>query len=108
VLRQAGYNIPNQPTVGGKPYWATVALVQTWKAWAQDKGAWRPSINSEPGDIVIYDWDQNGVTDHIGIILENRADGVLAAEGNKSNKEMIIVRDRALISGSIDTKKLLS
>ena len=108
VLRQAGHNIPNQPMVGGKPYWATVALVQTWKAWAQDKGAWRPSINSEPGDIVIYDWDQNGVTDHIGIILENRADGVLAAEGNKSNKEMIIFRERSLISGSIDTKKLLS
>lgn len=108
ILRDCGLTVPDQPLVNGKPFWATVALVETWKAWAIEKGAWRNSRLAEPGDIVIYDWDGNGVTDHIGIILETRSDGVLAAEGNKSNREAIILRNRGTFSGTIDVKKLFN
>lgn len=108
ILRDCGLTVPDQPLVNGKPFWATVALVETWKAWAIEKGAWRNSRLAEPGDIVIYDWDGNGVTDHIGIILETRSDGVLAAEGNKSNREAIILRNRGTFSGTIDVEKLFN
>lgn len=108
ILRELGCKVPDQPIVKGRPFWATVALVETWKAWAIDKGAWRPSTEAEPGDIVIYDWDKNGVTDHIGIILELRHDGLVAAEGNKANREDIIYRSRTTIAGTIDVEKLFS
>lgn len=108
ILRDCGLTVPDQPIVNGKPFWATVALVETWKAWAIDKGAWRNSRQAEPGDIVIYDWDGNGVTDHIGIILETREGGVLAAEGNKGNREAIIYRDRSTFAGTINVEKLFN
>jgi len=108
ILRDCGLTVPDQPIVNGKPFWATVALVETWKAWAIDKGAWRNSRQAEPGDIVIYDWDGNGVTDHIGIILETRESGVLAAEGNKGNRETIIYRDRSTFAGTINVDKLFN
>lgn len=107
ILRDCGLNVPDQPLINGKPFWATVALVEAWKAWAISKGAWRNSRLAEPGDIIIYDWDGNGVTDHIGIILENRSDGVLAAEGNKNNREAIIFRGPGTFAGTIDVEKLL-
>jgi len=108
ILRDCGLTVPDQPTVKGRPYWASVALVETWKAWAIDKGAWRNSRSAEIGDIVIYDWDSNGVTDHIGIITELKPNGVVAAEGNKSNREAIIYRDRSMFAGTIDIEKLFN
>lgn len=106
ILRDAGCNVPDIPIVNGKPFWATVALVETWKAWAISKGAWRNSRLAQPGDIVIYDWDGNNVTDHIGIILETKPDGVIAAEGNKNNREAILFRSRGLFAGTINVEAL--
>jgi lysozyme family protein len=106
ILRQAGLDVPDQPIINGKPFWATVALVETWKAWAISKGAWRNSRSAQLGDIVIYDWDGNGVTDHIGIITELRSSGVVAAEGNKNNREAIIYRDRSTFAGTINIERL--
>lgn len=42
-----------------------------------------PLAEAKPGDIVIWDWDGNGTTDHIGFIEDARA--MITIEGNKDN-----------------------
>lgn len=42
-----------------------------------------PLSQALPGDIVIWDWDGNGATDHIGIIEDPRV--MITIEGNKDN-----------------------
>ena len=42
-----------------------------------------PLSQALPGDIVIWDWDGNGATDHIGIVEDPRA--MVTIEGNKDN-----------------------
>ena len=47
----------------------------------------------EPGDIVLYDRVfENGEHDHIGIVLENRGQTILAAEGNVNNVSGLVER----------------
>ncbi len=51
------------------------------------------SFVPEAGDIVLYDRVfENREHDHIGIVLENRGDAILAAEGNIANRSGIIER----------------
>ena len=49
--------------------------------WAQETGRW--TGNPQPGYFVLYDWDGNGVPNHIGIVEEVHASNcVTAIEGN--------------------------
>ncbi len=41
--------------------------------------------NAKPGDIVVFDWDGNGATDHIGIIETASAQKLVTIEGNYRN-----------------------
>ena len=53
----------------------------TMMDWAQETGRWTGS--PQPGDFVLYDWDGNGVPNHIGIVEEvHSSDCVTAIEGN--------------------------
>lgn len=39
----------------------------------------------EVGDVVFYDWQKDGVSDHVGIVETIKADGsIVAIEGNTS------------------------
>lgn len=111
VLRGCGLNVPDVPTVDGRPYWASVALVESWVAWAKDRGAWRAGVggNILPGDIVIFDWDADRLSDHIGIVLEPPTAGknMVTAEGNRGNREIITPRARDVVLGTIDLSKLV-
>jgi hypothetical protein len=111
VLEEAGISVPYVPTVKGRPFWASVALVETWVAWAKDRGAWRAgtSGNIQAGDIVVFDWDGDRVSNHIGIVLEPSKPGkqMLTAEGNRGNREIITNRAADVIMGTIDLSKLL-
>ena len=40
----------------------------------------------KPGDAIIFDWDQDGTADHIGIVTEIKDGKVYTIEGNSSNK----------------------
>ena len=47
----------------------------------------------EAGDIVLYDRVfENREHDHIGIVIEDRGNRILAAEGNASNRSGLILR----------------
>jgi peptidoglycan hydrolase-like protein with peptidoglycan-binding domain len=56
--------------------------------WFKDKGWWHPRTETpRPGDVVFYDWEQNGESDHVGIIEKVLAKGqIQAIEGNTGDR----------------------
>ena len=51
----------------------------------QRAGRWRKSDRSvqlQPGDLIFYDWDADGSSDHVGIVVEKRGSGFRLIEGN--------------------------
>ncbi|HWH14994.1 MAG TPA: CHAP domain-containing protein, partial [Miltoncostaeaceae bacterium] len=57
--------------------------------WGRDTGRWIPSeaaTPAQPGDVIVFDRNRDGLTDHIGIVTRVRADGgVETVEGNSSD-----------------------
>ena len=51
----------------------------------QELGVYSVSGTPQAGDIVFYDWDRNGTSDHVGIVTEVRSDAYIVIEGNKSD-----------------------
>lgn len=71
-LAQAGATAPHFPSA--------VAF-----DWADVGGRGIPPQNLEPGDLVAFDWDGDGVGDHVGIIEAAHGGGVYTTiEGNTS------------------------
>lgn len=84
--REVGISIPDQP----HEYWATMALVQSWKFWAESKGFWHPvgSIVPQRGDIAVFEWFDGDVQlDHIGIVRGYAIGShiIQTSEGNRGN-----------------------
>jgi Putative peptidoglycan binding domain/CHAP domain len=87
--RQVEIEIPDVP----EEFWATMALVESWKHWAKKKGYWYPKgiITPEHGDIVVFDWQRNNSQlDHIGIIrnFQIGSSVIQTSEGNHSDANM--------------------
>lgn len=51
----------------------------------QNLGLYSVSGRPDVGDVIFYDWDSNGTSDHVGIITEVTANGYTVIEGNKSD-----------------------
>lgn len=51
----------------------------------QELGVYSVSGTPQAGDIVFYDWDRNGTSDHVGIVTEVKPDAYIVIEGNKSD-----------------------
>jgi cell wall-associated NlpC family hydrolase len=66
--------------------------------WFQDRDQWQDNTYTPaPGDIIFFDWEPDGETDHVGIV-ESVVDGVVnTIEGNSSDS----VRRRSYEIGSI-------
>ncbi len=63
------------------------ALVSDGISWFKGKGQWQKrSYKPAPGDIIFFDWGNDGMPDHVGIV--ERCDGktVYTIEGNSSDK----------------------
>ena len=58
--------------------------VHRFKKIFKDKGIWLGSVNPRPGDIVIFDWQKNGWTDHIGFVEQVKGNQMVTIEGNTS------------------------
>lgn len=106
ICRHEGIRIPDRY----KTFWASVAKVDAWRHMAIDLDAWVRVGTRAPaaGDIVIYNWDDDADTDHIGILKELRlSQGTLVAcEGNRNNREVIIERRVSDVEGFIDLERL--
>jgi Putative peptidoglycan-binding domain-containing protein len=100
--REVGYTIPDQPP----GFWATVALVESWKFWAKENGWWHPrgTITPEPGDIVCFEWgDGDAQLDHIGIVRAYTPGSaeIETSEGNVGNRSKNLTRRLANCAGFI-------
>ena len=73
-----------------------IALYKTAKRWAALE-----NVVLKPGDLVFYDWDQNGSADHVGMIEEVTAAGFRVIEGNMSDgvNRRTVQRNYQLIHG---------
>ena len=53
-----------------------------WVSSFMDHDRWK-TADPQPGDVVFYSWDQDGVANHVGLIESARADGtIITIEGN--------------------------
>lgn len=54
--------------------------------WFRDAGLWLPGGSEPaPGDIVFFDWDNDGSADHVGIVESCDGSTVRTVEGNSSD-----------------------
>ena len=97
--RQAGYVIPDQPA----GFWASMALVESWKHWAQATGQYLPKESPlVSGDILLFEWnDGDTQLDHIGIYLRSQGNVLKVAEGNKANRSGVFDRQRTSVAGIV-------
>ena len=98
------YNeIPNArgPALASYPWCAIYVSAVYWKAVGESRfaemacdamiakfqnlGLYSVSGQANVGDVIFYDWDGNGTSDHVGIITEVTANGYTIIEGNKSD-----------------------
>jgi hypothetical protein len=105
---QAGLNIPMNCPTG-----YTFALVEAWQIWAKSKGFYidnAKGVIAQPGDIIIFDWDQRNLNDpdsdwddHIGFVVDYLPDSgfYATAEGNVNDATARKNRDKILIQGFI-------
>ena len=55
--------------------------------WFQSRGQWgaRGYENIAPGDAIFFDWDLDGVADHVGLVLGRAESRVYTVEGNSGD-----------------------
>lgn len=100
--REVGVSIPDKPS----GFWATMALVESWKFWAKQGGTWftRDQTSPSRGDIVCFEWhDGDSSLDHIGIVRGVLAGGqtIETAEGNRGNRTVNGTRSIDSVAGMI-------
>lgn len=100
--RGIGVSVPDQPD----GFWATMALVESWKYWAKQNGTWFTRSQTSParGDIVCFEWkDGDSSLDHIGIVRGVLAGGqtIETAEGNRGNRSVNGTRSIDSVAGII-------
>lgn len=65
--------------------------------WFKSNNRWRDnSYYPQKGDIIFFDWDDNGDANHVGIVVETDGDTVVTIEGNTGgeNGYLVAVRNR--------------
>ena len=62
------------------------AIVSDGADWFVLRDQWRLMGDTpEPGDLIFFDWDQDGGRDHVGIVTAVVGDKVFTVEGNSSD-----------------------
>lgn len=96
---KAGINLPAKYPDQGVS--CNFAACIAWKQWAQLPGhdLWHEADEKEfipePGDIIMLDFVFDGIIlDHMGIVVENKGNVILVAEGNFNNVSAIVQRNR--------------
>ena len=92
--REAGFEFPIRPKECRTCH---LAGCIAWEEWAMGDSRIEyhrgDGFRPEPGDIVLYDRVfENGEHDHMGIVLENRGQTILTAEGNVNNVSRLVER----------------
>jgi hypothetical protein len=79
ILKDSG--VLNLDGLSNRNYCPTIV------SWAKDKGIWgqRGSYQPKPGDAIMFDWQGDGTSDHIGIVEKVENGKVTTIEGNSSD-----------------------
>ena len=55
--------------------------------WFRYHDLWlQPDAEPAAGDLVFFDWEQDGTQDHVGIVSAVEADKIFTIEGNSSDR----------------------
>lgn len=55
-------------------------------SWFREKGQYAAATYiPRPGDLIFFDWDRDGISDHVGIVASVEGGSVHTVEGNTSN-----------------------
>ena len=91
----AGASYPTAKMTGNNAYCPTLV---TWfkrsRRWA-DRGF----TNLVPGDVIFFDWEQDGISDHVGLVVGRDENYVYTIEGNSS--DMVRTKQYGINSPSI-------
>lgn len=71
-------------SAGMTPPGGIFAYCPTGLANARRLGRTRDKRAAKPGDLVFFDWNRDGVSDHVGIVTANRGSYLETIEGNTS------------------------
>lgn len=56
-------------------------------SWFKEKGQWKEKDNMVmPGDIIFFDWEGDGVIDHVGIVEKIEKTSIYTIEGNSNDR----------------------
>ena len=86
--------------VGGAPYWSWwgldyrvewCAIFVSWCApyvdWFIERGQWQGrDYEPSPGDIIFFDWESDGLADHVGIVEKVENGLIYTVEGNSGDR----------------------
>ena len=62
------------------------AMVGDGAAWFEDRDQWiKAGAVPSAGDLIFFDWDRDGILDHVGIVSAVRDDLIFTVEGNSSD-----------------------
>ena len=63
------------------------AMVKDGANWFKDKDQWKDGGSTPaPNDLIFFDWEGDGVLDHVGIVTAVVDDKVFTIEGNSSDR----------------------
>ena len=70
------------------PDTANNAYCPTIANWFKDHNQWGDKNFTDlvPGDVILFDWEGDGVSDHIGIVIGHDGSKVYTVEGNSNDK----------------------
>ena len=62
------------------------AMVGDGASWFRDRKQWTDAGGlPSAGDLIFFDWDRDGILDHVGIVSAVRDDLIFTVEGNSSD-----------------------
>lgn len=63
------------------------ALVSEGSDWFKNRGRWlKAGSKPKAGDLIFFDWEQDGGRDHVGVVTAVVGDVIFSVEGNSSDR----------------------
>ncbi|GAA1021779.1 hypothetical protein Aple_073060 [Acrocarpospora pleiomorpha] len=86
VWKNAGVPYADVPETSGG---VLTGWASSFKDYGTTHGTWHTrgsGYTPQPGDALVFDWDQNGVIDHVGIVKSANSSTVYTIEGNSGDR----------------------
>jgi len=101
VWKGAGVTHASEPEQSGG---VLTGMAASFKDYGMTYGTWHPRAGGyvpEPGDSLVFDWEGDGVIDHVGIVTSADGSTVTTVEGNAGTPGAVRARSYASSNVSI-------